>query len=247
MNKSFVCASMKFALVVAWLVISSGFAVAASVVVMESSLAGLPRGMELADDQKLDIPPGDHVLVGIFQDGQLKQIDIKGPRGGSVKELLNPQSVSSKLWETFKRLLQTGGATEGNVAASRGVRLTLNDLPMHGDVTICLEDGSAPVLALASGSDGTSVRLSDNQGAQFATLNLPAGGSGVRWPTAVPLRDGEVYRVMEPSNPQVEVKVHLLPRGMLSNISAVPTLEALEADGCQQQLAIALRQVTTKQ
>ena len=220
---------------------------AASVVVMESSVAGLVRGKELADDQKLDIPSGDHVLVGVVQNGQLKQVDIKGPRSGNVRELLNPQPVSATLWQSFTRLLQTGGASEGNIAASRGVRLVLNDVPMHGDVTVCVEEGSAPILALASGSDGTSIRLSDNRGAQFATLNLPAGSSGVAWPAAVPLRDGDVYRIMEPSNPQVEVKVHLLPRGMLNNASAVPTLEALEARGCAHQLGAALRNVTAHQ
>src|SRR5262249_51366872 len=163
MNRGFVCASMKFAVVVACLAISSGGARAASVVVMESSLASLPRGIELADEQKLDIPSGDHVLVGVFQNDQLKQIDIKGPRVGNGKELLSPQPVSETLWQSFKRLLQTGGASEGNIAASRGARLTLNDVPMHGDVTVCLEEGIAPTIALASGSEGTSVRLSDNR------------------------------------------------------------------------------------
>src|SRR3974390_1201082 len=74
-----------------------GAAAAAGVVGIESSVTGLDRGQELADDQSLNIPAGSHLLVGVVQGAQLQQVDIVGPRAGSVKDLLNPEPTSSAL------------------------------------------------------------------------------------------------------------------------------------------------------
>jgi hypothetical protein len=233
-------------LVIAWCVMSSEASMA-SAVVMDSSIKSLQRGQELADDQKLDIPSGDHVLVGVIQNGQVKQVDIKGPRTGTVKELLNPEPTSTRVWGVILQLLRTGGASEGDVAASRGVRLTLNDMPIHGNVSVCLEEGSAPTIALASGSDSTTVRLSDNQGAPPATLTVPAGTSGVAWPSSIPIKDGDVYRIMEASNPQIELKVHVVPHGTLTDSSSLHALEVLVTHGCEQQAMATLRKKMSRQ
>jgi hypothetical protein len=243
MSRQFVCASAKFGLVaVAWLVISTGTSMAASVVVMDSSVAGVKNGQELTDDQQVDIPSGDHLLVAAVQNGQFKQIDIKGPRSGKVKDLVHPESTSASLWQLFRRLLQTGGATQGGIAASRGVRLTFNDVPIHGDISVCVEEGSVPRLALGTDSETTSVRLSDNQGTQSATINLASGSAGAPWPSAMPLKDGDVYRIMEPNSPQVEVKVHMVPQGTLGQPVSLTALQALEGHGCEQQASAILRQ-----
>jgi hypothetical protein len=249
MSKDFVCASTKSVLVVgAWLALSLGTAMA-GVVVMDTSVAGLQRGQELSDEQQLDIQGGDHLLVGVVQNGQLKQVDIRGPRHGRVKELLNPEPVSTSLWQMVVRLLKTGGASQGGIAASRGVRVTFNDLPIHGDVPFCLEEGSVPRLALATGSDSesTSLRLSDNQGTQATMIKLPPGQS-VAWPTGMPLKDGGVYRIMEASNPQIEVKVRMVPKGSLQDPTSLSALETLVSHGCELQAgAVALRKTLPQQ
>jgi len=246
MSRAVAWASAKFGCVVAaWLAIGSASAFAASAVVMESSLAGLQRGQELTEDQQIDIPRGDHLLVAVVQNGSLRQVDIQGPRSGKVKDLLKPEPMSTRLWQLFQQLTRTGGASQGGVAASRGVWLTVNDVPLGGDVSVCVEEGSAPMITLVSGNS-TSVRLSDNQGAQSATLRL-SPGTGAAWPAAVPLKDGDVYRIIEQSNPQVELKLRLVPRGSLGQISSVGTLEVLATRGCEQQALAALRKVVARQ
>jgi hypothetical protein len=247
MSANVLGASARLGLVVAWFVVSCAAAMAASVVVMDSSIRSLPRGQELADDQKLDIPSGDHVLVGVVQNGQLKQVDIKGPRTGTVKQLLNPEPTSARLWHLFLQLLQTGGASEGGVAASRGVRLTLNDIPIRGNISVCLEEGVVPAIALASSGESTTVRVSDNQGASPATLTLAGGAPGTSWPSSIPIRDGDVYRIMEASNPQIELKVHLLPPGTFSDASSLRALEVLVTHGCEQQAMAMLRRKVARQ
>jgi hypothetical protein len=242
MSKYSVCASAKLAVAGVLLALWSNGALAASVVVMDTSLAGMQRGQELMDEQQLNIPSGDHLLVGVVQDGQLKQIDIRGPRTGKVKDLLSPEPTSTSVWQMIVQLARTGGASQGGIAASRGLRLTLNDVPIRGDVAVCIEENSAPKLAIASGDAGTLVRLSDNQGTQSTTLNLPLG-SGVAWPSSLPLKDGDVYRVMEQSNPQIELKVRIVPKGSLQEPVSLKALETLVARGCEQQAFTAAKKM----
>ena len=58
---------------------------------------------------------------------------------------------------------------------------------------------------------------------------------------------GDVYRIMEQSSPQVELKLRLVPRGSLSQMSSVGALEVLTTRGCEQQAVTALRKVVARQ
>jgi hypothetical protein len=237
-------------LALAWLVESGGTALA-SVVVMESNVSGVQRGQELADDQRLDVPPGNHVLVGVVQNAQLKQIDIVGPRAGQIRDLLHPEPVSEKLWRLLINLTQKGGASESGFGAVRSIRATrvtrvlVNDVPVVGNVEFCVEQGTAPSIGLASGSDGASVRVSENLGGQSATLDLPAGAGHVPWPASVPLKDDTMYRITAQSSPDIVIEMHMVPSGALRNVSSVKALEVLAAHGCEQQARIALEQAPT--
>jgi hypothetical protein len=251
MKRDVVCTFAKgFAITCCAIVWLASRADAASVVVMESSIASLQRGQELTDDQRIDIPSGNHLLVGVIQNAQLKQVDIAGPRSGSVKDLLNPEPASSKLWRMLVNLIRTGGASESSFGAARAIRvvqhpqLLVNDVPVADKATICVEEGTSPTIRLGSGNSATLVRLSEILGTQSEALNLPTGPAGVPWPAAVPLRDAERYSIKDQSNKEIVVEVHLVASGALRDASSVKTLELLAARGCEQQAAAVLNKPT---
>ena len=235
----------------AWLALSAGGALAASVVVMESTVSGLQRGQELADDLRIDIPPGNHVLVGVVQNSELKQIDIVGPRTGQVRDLLHPEPVSSRLWRLLINLTQKGGASESgfgavrSIRSNRTIRVAVNDVPVVGNVALCVEQGTVPSMGLASGGDSASVRVSENLGGQAAAVDLPSGAGHVPWPASVPLKDGSLYRITASGSPDVVIEMHMVPSGTLRNVSSVKALEVLATQGCEQQARFALERAPT--
>src|SRR5262249_10268348 len=112
-------------------------------------------------------------------------------------------------------------------------------LAVSGKTTICVENGTSPSIAVASGSDSASVRLTDDSGIQSATVSLGAT-TPAQWPATLPLTDGSVYRINAPSGPDGVLEVHMLPTGTLQNLSSVGALETLAARGCERQVAAAL-------
>jgi hypothetical protein len=167
-----------------------------------------------------------------------------------VKDLLNPEPASSKLWRMLVNLIRTGGASESSFGAARAIRVTqhpqllVNDVPVSDKATVCVEEGTSPTIRLASGSSGTLVRLSEILGTQSEALNLPTGPAGVAWPATIPLRDAERYSIKDQSNKEIVVEVHLVPGGALRDASSVKTLELLAARGCEQQAAAVLNKPT---
>jgi hypothetical protein len=77
------------------LALSSSMAVAGStkVVVLDSTVAEIHRDQELTHDQLLNIPSGNHLLVGLVEGRKLKQVDMQGPQKGTVEKLMGTDLV----------------------------------------------------------------------------------------------------------------------------------------------------------
>jgi hypothetical protein len=237
--------SAHLGLIAGWLALTCGSGLA-SVIVWESSVPGIQRGQELADDRQLNIPFGTHLLVITGQDNKVKQVQINGPRTGRIAELLNPQPLPARLISLLLRLAQTGGAEQTGMAAARGARggsLLLNGVGLASKAAICLEENALPTITPVPDSKDTSIYVTNQQGTQSPTLDLRAP---VSWPANIPIKDDGVYRLVPNNSPWVEVRLRIVPHGVLGDVTTIESLDALEARGCRLQITAALNKIVSQ-
>lgn len=220
----------------------------AGVVVIESRLPNLKRGQELANDSVIDIPQGARILVAVPQGPELKTIEIRGPRQGTVQDLLNPAPVSKRVLEMVREYASTGGTTMGATAAARGSRILVNQVPLTETTVVCVEQGSLPPIALGSGVAKAMLRLVDTRNSQQArVIELNGEQPRVNWPANMLLRDAVTYQVLEDGQPRMDLTIKTIPTGTLGNPTWVRSLETLERAGCDQQLVTSLRSIIGSQ
>lgn len=219
----------------------------ASVVVMESRIPTIKRGQELTDDTMVDVPFGTRLLVAVSQGGELKTVEIKGPRKGKIKELLNPEPISKRLLDMARNYATTGGKSLGSTAAARGARLLVNNVPVIEQSTICVEQGSLPLIALGSGLQKASLRLIDARNSQQArVIQLNNDEPRIAWPQQVSLRDNGTYQLLEDGQSRIDLTIKIVPSGVLANPNWIRSLETLERAGCEEQLRAAMRSILEK-
>lgn len=226
---------------------ASAVASLASVVVMESRSPNLKRGDELTDDTTIEVAFGTRLLVAVPQGGEFKTVEIKGPRKGRVKELLQPESISTRLLKLASEYARTGGTSLKSTASARGARLLVNNVAVSEQSTICVEQGALPPIALASGLEKASVRLIDARNSQQSReVVLSPATPRAAWPSSVALRNDGTYQLLEEGQSRVDLTVKIVPNGTLSNPSWVRSLETLDKAGCEEQLRTALRGIFEK-
>lgn len=216
--------------------------VLASVVIMESRIPTLKRGQEVSNDTEIDVPFGTRLLVAVSQGGELKTVEIKGPRKGKIKDLLNPEPISKRLLDMARSFATTGGKSLSSTAAARGARILVNQVPVIEQSTICVEQGSLPIIALGSGLQKATLRLIDaRNAAQARTVELTGDEPRVSWPSTLTLRDQGTYQLLEDGQSRIDLTIKMVPNGTLSNPAWVRSLETLEKAGCEEQLRANLR------
>jgi hypothetical protein len=242
MRKS-ICASLAVGLAL----VGAASTAFASVVVMESRIPSLKRGDELTDDKNIDVPFGQRLLVAVPQNGELRTVEIKGPRKGKVKDLLSPESISTRLLRMAREFALTGGTNLGSTAAARGARVLVNHVPVIEQSTICVEQGSLPLIALVPGLSKATLHVIDARNSQQARmLELSDQAPRIAWPTTVTLRDSGMYQILEEGQSRIDLTVKFVPNGTLSNPAWIRSLETLEKAGCEEQLRAAMRAIFQK-
>lgn len=220
----------------------------AGVVVIESRLPNLKRGQELANDSVIDVPQGARILVAVPQGPELKTVEIRGPRQGTVLELLNPAPVPKRVLDMVRDFASSGGTNLGSTAAARGSRILLNQVPLSESTVVCVEQGSLPAIALGSGVSKASLRIVDTRNSQQArVIELNGEQQRVNWPAAMALRDAVTYQVLEDGQPRIDLTIKTIPTGTLGNPGWIRSLETLERAGCDQQLVTSLRSIMGSQ
>jgi hypothetical protein len=179
------------------------------------------------------------------QNNHAKQIQINGPRNGRVGELLHPEPLSARLLSLLVRMARTGGADQGGLVGARGASLMLNDTGLEAQASVCLEEGALPKIVIAPGSKDTFVFVTDRQGTKSAPLTFAS--QQVPWPATVPIKDGALYRLIPNNSPWVEIKIRIVPKGSLGDVTAIASLDALEQRNCNRQVNDAVNKIVAQQ
>ncbi len=215
---------------------------AAAVLVLESGVQGIAAHDELADDRHISIPFGRRLLVSVPKGERMRQVEIRGKREGTVKELLEPETMPQRLWQLAVELVKNGGASQSQKAAGRGARVLVEQVPVSGARTVCVEAGRLPVIALANDPDVTKVvlRVHDGASAPSGAIELTRRSPRASWPSSIAPRDKGLYRLIESGHPVIDLTVRFLPAGTLERVPAFSALDELQRAGCTAQLEAAM-------
>jgi hypothetical protein len=234
---------LSIALLVPLLLVATAMvALAADVVVLESSVRGIRTGDELANERHLKIEFGQHLLVSLQQGGRIKQQEIRGPREGTVQQLLQPEPVSRRVWRIVVLLAQNGGASQTESAAGRGAALLVDQTPVAGAVTVCVESGRRPQFTLPPGLENFTFQIYEGTAIRGNPIALTKASPQAPWPSQAVIRDRGLYRLVGPDL-TVDLTLRVLPIGTLAKLPQVTTLDELDSLGCWAQVEMALRQV----
>jgi hypothetical protein len=215
---------------------------AAAVLVLESGVQGIAAHDVLEDDKFISVPFGRRLLVSVPKGERMRQVEIRGKREGTVKELLEPESMPQRLWQLAVELVRNGGASQSQKAAGRGARVLVEQVPVAGARTVCVESGRLPVISLANDPDVTKVvlRVHDGTSAPSGAIELTRRSPRSEWPSGISPRDKGLYRLIESGHPVVDLTLRVLPAGTLERVPDFRALDELQRAGCTAQLEAAM-------
>lgn len=214
----------------------------AAVLVLESGVQGIAPHDVLDDTRHISVPHGRRILVSVPKGQRMRQVEIRGKREGTVKELLEPESIPSRLWQLAVELVKNGGASQSQKAAGRGARVMVEQVPVVGARTVCVEPGRLPIIALANDPDVTRVVLRVHEGtnAPSGAIELSRQSPRASWPSGLMPRDRGLYRLIENGHPVIDLTLRVLPSGTIERLPDFSALDELNRAGCDAQLEAAL-------
>jgi hypothetical protein len=214
----------------------------AAVLVLESGVQGISAHDVLADDKHISVPFGRRLLVSVPKGQRMRQVEIRGKREGTVKELLEPETMPQRLWQLAVELVKNGGASQSQKAAGRGARVLVEQVPVVGARTVCVEPGQLPVISLANDPDVTMVVLRVHEGtsAPSSAIELTRRSPRSAWPSNITPRDKGLYRLIESGHPVIDLTLRVLPAGTMDRVPDFRALDELQRAGCSAQLEAAL-------
>lgn len=178
-----------------------------------------PRGKALPDSAKIQLQPGDSVML-LKPDG--------------TRTLRGPGTFS---------LASTGGAANATnrrarFSALRSGGVHLNPSPWNLDVTqsgkLCVV--TADKLNLWRPDAESAIQLTVRGGGGEQTIDWPAGKDTVAWPASLPVTSGAEYQLSQPESGDTARVTFVTVSNPPSD--AVGTAQTLIANGCENQLDV---------
>lgn len=218
---------------------------AADVRVLSSSAKTVEAGTELRDNTVLTLGAGEEVIL-LLPPGATKA--VKGPFSGKVRTLFVNGGAVGKAYEMAKSFWKTGGRDTTASTGSRNAAIApgadwraIQVLAGVGDARhYCIEEGTTPSLARATGMTGANLAITDQDNQTLRTeIEWPSGSATMPWPSAMPVRNGGSYTIAN-SGAVARVTLRLVPVGGLAGDGALETLAGYK---CAPQFEARLRQL----
>jgi hypothetical protein len=186
--------------------------------VIESTVAAIRVGSQLADRDSITIPAGAQIRV-VLPSGKTQT--IKGPYNGTVADLAKGQPINEGVVARMKNILQTGGATQATPGATRSIAPPAARVPRAAfswstipvaDGTVCIEKGAKLRLARVASAKAERVTLVDAGNGQQADVQWEAGSDTADWPVGVAPSADATYYVLVPDRPRRQITLRVLER-----------------------------------
>lgn len=216
-------ASRMFKLTAAAVALATSSASVATVLVVRAagpSAKLYPRGKALPDSAKIQLQPGDSVML-LKPDGTRT---LRGPGTFSLASSGGGQANTANRRARFSAL--------------RSGAVRLNPSPWNLDVTqsgkLCVV--SADKLNLWRPEADSAVQLTVRGGGVEQTIDFPAGKDTVAWPASLPITSGAEYQLSQAESGDTARVTFVTVSNPPSD--PVGTAQTLIANGCENQLDV---------
>jgi hypothetical protein len=205
--------------------------------VIESGVAAIKVGSQLADRDSITIPAGAQIRV-VLPSGKTQT--VRGPFTGTVADLAGGQPRNEGVLTWLKDFLKTGGATEATPGATRSIgrevpkpRLAFSwsAVPVTMDGSVCIDKGARLELVRAPSLPAERVAVIDAASSERGEAQWEAGSDRAAWPAGT-------YHFIVGDRPPRRITLRVLP-----NLPADDdVLTELHRLGCKQQFEAWVRE-----
>lgn len=218
--------------------------VQADIYVIESSVAAIKVGSNLADADKLSIPSGGAIRA-VLPSGKTQT--IRGPYDGQVADLAKGHAQNEGVLAWLRNMMQTGGARESTAGATRSaapgaarpsVKFSWTGVPTFVDGDFCVQKGAKLQLVRAPSRSSARIAIVDVAGAQRGEAEWAPGSEAVAWPGGLVPKPDAAYLLMVQDRPRRQVTLRVLDKLPGED----DLLTELQARGCKQQFEAWVRE-----
>lgn len=216
--------------------------------VIESGVAAIKVGSQLADRDSITIPAGAQIRV-VLPSGKTQT--VRGPFTGTIAELAKGQPRNEGVLTWLKDFLKTGGATEATPGATRSIgreapkpRLgfSWSAVPVTTDGSVCIEKGARLQLVRAPNSPAERVAVIDAASSERGEAQWEAGSDRAAWPANLTPRPDGTYHIIVGDRPPRRLTLRVLPTLPADD----DVLTELHRLGCKQQFEAWVREKVAK-
>jgi len=216
--------------------------------VIESGVAAIRVGSQLADRDSITIPAGAQIRV-VLPSGKTQT--VRGPFTGTVADLAKGQPRNEGVLTWLKDFLKTGGATEATPGATRGIGrevpkprigFSWSAVPVTMDASVCVEKGARLELVRAPNLPAARVAVIDAASSERGEAQWEAGSDRAAWPANLAPRPDGTYHIIVGDRSPRRIVLRVLP-----NLPADDdVLTELHRLGCKQQFEAWVREKVAK-
>ena len=216
--------------------------------VIESGVAAIKVGSQLADRDSITIPAGAQIRV-VLPSGKTQT--VRGPFTGTVADLAKGQPRNEGVLTWLKDFLKTGGATEATPGATRGIGrevpkprigFSWSAVPVTMDGSVCIDKNARLELVRAPNTPAERVAVIDAASSERGEAQWEAGSDRAAWPANLTPRPDGTYHIIVGDRPPRRIVLRVLP-----NLPADDdVLTELHRLGCKQQFEAWVREKVAK-
>jgi hypothetical protein len=216
--------------------------------VIESGVAAIKVGSQLADRDSITIPAGAQIRV-VLPSGKTQT--VRGPFTGTVADLAKGQPRNEGVLTWLKDFLKTGGATEATPGATRSIGrevpkprigFSWSAVPVTMDGSVCIDKNARLELVRAPNTPAERVAVIDAASSERGEAQWEAGSDRAAWPANLAPRPDGTYHIIVGDRPPRRIVLRVLP-----NLPADDdVLTELHRLGCKQQFEAWVREKVAK-
>jgi hypothetical protein len=216
--------------------------------VIESGVAAIKVGSQLADRDSITIPAGAQIRV-VLPSGKTQT--VRGPFTGTVADLAKGQPRNEGVLTWLKDFLKTGGATEATPGATRSIGrevpkprigFSWSAVPVTMDGSVCIDKNARLELVRAPSLPAERVAVIDAASSERGEAQWEAGSDRAAWPANLAPRPDGTYHIIVGDRPPRRIVLRVLP-----NLPADDdVLTELHRLGCKQQFEAWVREKVAK-
>lgn len=209
----------------------------AQIIVIQSNAKGIRVGSTIENDKIVKIPAGKQATF-VLPSGSTRT--VSGPFDGKAADLTKGVKANPDILAAIKRYVQTGGASNSTVGATRSLAsvafskplpFSWRAVPVSASGDYCIEKGATVSLVRPASGRAQTVTVIDLKSKRRSQTSFRASDKRIPWPEEIELNPGTTYAILAQGRPMRKLTLRM--------IAPLParedTLQVLHVQRCESQ------------